>query len=288
MAVGTPAVLIPEYKAHYGAVANYVDGGFVHSESTRVLPIENPATGAEIGTVALSTAAEVDAAVQAAQTAFAEWRRTPPQNRIQYLFKLKHAMEARFEDLARVVTQEHGKTLEEARGSVMRAVEHLEVASGMPSLMMGYNLEDGAAPGIDEEMIRQPLGVFGCIAPFNFPTMVPFWFWPYAVATGNTYVIKPTEQAPISQSLIFEILDEVGLPAGVMNMVHGDKEVVDALRLQRGHQAQEARAGAGRGQEPPGGHAGRGAGQGRSELDQLLLRLCRRAVLGGIRPGVRR
>lgn len=225
----TPIVLIPEYKAHYGAIPNYIAGSFEHSESTRSLAIENPATGREIGTVALSTAAEVDRAARAAHQAFGEWRRVPPQTRVQYLYKMKALMEENFEDLARVVTQEHGKSLEEARGSVMRGVEHLEVAAGMPSLMMGYNLEDGAGPGIDEEMIRQPLGVFACIAPFNFPSMVPFWFWPYAVAAGNTYIVKPSEQDPISQLLLFELLDQVGLPAGVMNMVNGDKEVVDAL-----------------------------------------------------------
>jgi malonate-semialdehyde dehydrogenase (acetylating)/methylmalonate-semialdehyde dehydrogenase len=225
----SPVVLIPEYKAHYGLVPNYIDGCFVPSESSRILAIDNPATGKEIATVAMSTAAEVDAAAQAAHAAYHEWRRVPPQVRVQYLFKMKHAMEEHLEDLARVVTQEHGKSLEEARGSVARGIEHLEVACGMPSLMMGYNLEDGAAPGIDEEMIRQPMGVFSCIAPFNFPMMVPFWFWPYAVAAGNTYIVKPSEQDPISQMLIFELLHEIGLPAGVMNMVNGDKEVVDAM-----------------------------------------------------------
>jgi len=225
----SPVVLIPEYKAQYGPVPNYINGRFVPSESGRILTVDNPATGREIATVAMSTAAEVDAAAQAAHAAYHEWRRVPPQARVQYLFKLKQAVEEHLEDLARVVTQEHGKSLEEARGSVARAIEHLEVACGMPSLMMGYNLEDGAAPGIDEEMIRQPLGVFGCVAPFNFPMMVPFWFWPYAVAAGNTYIVKPSEQDPISQMLIFELLHEVGLPAGVMNMVNGDKEVVDAL-----------------------------------------------------------
>ncbi|MHB0980552.1 MAG: CoA-acylating methylmalonate-semialdehyde dehydrogenase [Thermoleophilia bacterium] len=229
MATVEPVVLIPEYKAHYGSIPNYINGAFVQSESTRILTVDNPATGKEIATVAMSTAAEVDKAAQAAHAAFHDWRRTPPQTRIQYLFKLKHLMEERFEDLARIVTQEHGKSLEEARGSVMRGIEHLEVASGMPSLMMGYNLEDGAAPGIDEEMIRQPMGVFACISPFNFPMMVPFWFWPYALATGNTYIVKPSEQDPISQKVVFELIEEVGLPAGVMNMVNGDKEVVDAL-----------------------------------------------------------
>ena len=224
-----PIVLIPEYKAHYGHIPNYINGEFVPSKSDRSLVIENPATGREIGSVSMSTAAEVDAAAQAAQAAFKEWRRVPPQNRVQYLFKLKALMEEHLEDLARVVTQEHGKSLEEARGSVARGIEHLEVAAGMPSLMMGYNLEDGGGAGIDEEMIRQPLGVFACIAPFNFPAMVPFWFFPYAIAAGNTFVVKPSEQDPISQFLLFELIDKIGLPPGVMNMVHGDKEVVDAM-----------------------------------------------------------
>jgi malonate-semialdehyde dehydrogenase (acetylating) / methylmalonate-semialdehyde dehydrogenase len=224
-----PSALIPEYRAHYGRIPNYVDGRFVPSESPRVMPIENPANGREIGSVPLSTAGEVDRAVRAAHTAFKDWRETPPQERVQYLFRLKRLMEDRLPDLARVVTQEHGKVLEEARGSVQRGIEHLEVAAGMPSLMMGYNLEDGGGRGIDEEMIRQPLGVFACVAPFNFPAMVPFWFWPYAVAAGNTYIVKPSEQVPISQHLIFEMLEETGLPAGVMNLVNGDKEVVDAF-----------------------------------------------------------
>ena len=229
MATLETMVLVPEYKAHYGSIPNYIDGAFVRSESSRILVVDNPATGKEIATVAMSTAAEVDEAARAAHAAFAEWRGVPPQVRVQFIYKLKYLMEEHLEDMARVVTQEHGKSLEEARGSVMRGIEHLEVAAGMPSLMMGYNLEDGAAPGIDEEMIRQPLGVFACIAPFNFPMMVPFWFWPYAVAAGNTYIVKPSEQDPISQMMMFELLHEAGMPKGVINMVNGDKEVVDAL-----------------------------------------------------------
>ena len=222
-------VVVPEYRPDYGAIPNFIGGAFVPSGSPRILPIENPATGRPIGSVALSTAGEVDIAVRTAQEAFAAWRRVPPQTRVQPLYRLKRLMEDRLEDLARAVTQEHGKTLDEARGSVLRGVEHLEVACGMPSLMMGTTLEDGAAPGVDEEMIRQPLGVFACISPFNFPMMVPFWFWPYAVAAGNTYVLKPSEQDPISQHLLAELLVEVGFPPGVLNMVNGDKEVVDAL-----------------------------------------------------------
>ncbi|MCL5947408.1 MAG: CoA-acylating methylmalonate-semialdehyde dehydrogenase, partial [Chloroflexi bacterium] len=170
-----------------------------------------------------------DIAVQAAQQAFGEWRMTPPVERARLLFTVRERMEAHFEELARTVTLEHGKTLEDARGSVRRAIENVEVAAGIPSLMMGYGLEDGAARGIDEEVIRQPLGVFAAVCPFNFPIMVPFWFWPYAVATGNTFIVKPSEQVPLSMTRVFELLEDVRFPSGVLNLLHGDREVVEAL-----------------------------------------------------------
>ena len=138
----------------------------------------------------LVTKEDTDAAVAAAHAAFPAWRATPPLERARLLFAVKARMEERFEDLAQAVTREHGKTLEDARGSVRRAIENVEVACGIPSLLMGYGLEDGAAKGIDEDVVRQPLGVFAAVCPFNFPLMVPFWFWPYAVACGNTYIIK--------------------------------------------------------------------------------------------------
>ena len=138
-------------------------------------------------------------------------------------------MEANYEKIARVLVQEHGKVIDEARGSVRRTLDNIEFACGIPSMMMGEFLEDGAAPGIDEEFIRQPLGVFTAVVPFNFPAMVPYWFWPHAVACGNTFVIKPSEQVPITQQLMFELVEEAGFPDGVINMVHGDREVVDAL-----------------------------------------------------------
>ncbi|MFH2009987.1 MAG: CoA-acylating methylmalonate-semialdehyde dehydrogenase [bacterium] len=221
--------LLPVVKEHYGKVRNYIDGELVESTSTRVGEVINPATAEVIATVPLSTKAEVTAAVDAAQDIFEEWRETPPNIRVQPIFRLKTLFEKHYEELARIVTQEHGKVIDEARGSVRRMVDNLEFACGIPSLMMGENLEDGAAPGIDEEFIRQPLGVFACVAPFNFPAMVPFWFWPSAVACGNTFVVKPSEQVPITQDRIFEIIDEAGFPPGVINMVHGDKEAVDAL-----------------------------------------------------------
>jgi malonate-semialdehyde dehydrogenase (acetylating)/methylmalonate-semialdehyde dehydrogenase len=207
---------------------NYVDGEWVESLSPGALDIRNPATADVIAQVPLSTAAEVSEAVEAAQYAFEGWRETPPYTRARYMFRLKEIMEDRFEELARTVVCEHGKIIDEARGEVRRAIENVEVAAGTPSLMMGYNMED-VAQGIDEDCVYQPLGVFCCVAPFNFPAMVPMWFMPYAVTCGNTYVVKPSEQCPMSMNLIFEMLDEVDFPPGVVNMVNGDKVAVNAL-----------------------------------------------------------
>jgi len=145
------------------------------------------------------------------------------------MFRLKELLEAHLDDIARQVVLEHGKTLEDARGSVRRGIENVEVAAGIPSLMMGYGLEDGAARGIDEEVVKQPLGVFAAICPFNFPAMVPFWFWPYAVACGNTFIVKPSEQVPLTQQRIFELVEQAGFPPGAINLVNGAKETVDAL-----------------------------------------------------------
>lgn len=221
--------LIPEVEPHYGRIPNFVDGEFVDSESTRTQQVINPATAQEIATVPMSTADEATAAVDAAQEAFEEWRETPPNLRVQPLFRLKALLEERYEEIARVLVQEHGKVIDEARGSVRRTLDNIEFACGIPTLMMGETLQDGAAPGIDEEAIRQPLGVFTAVVPFNFPAMVPFWFWPQAVACGNTFVVKPSEQVPVTQRLMFELIEEAEFPDGVINMVHGDKEVVDAL-----------------------------------------------------------
>jgi malonate-semialdehyde dehydrogenase (acetylating)/methylmalonate-semialdehyde dehydrogenase len=209
-------------------VKNYIDGEWIASASTVTLPVCNPATDEPLAHVPMSTPDEVDQAVNAAHAAFWEWRETPPYTRARYMFDLKQAMEDSFEDLATIITQEHGKIIDESRGEVRRAIENVEVAAGVPSLMMGYNMED-VAQGIDEEAVRQPLGVFSCIAPFNFPAMVPFWFLPYAIATGNTYVIKPSEQAPLSQVKLYEMMDEIDLPPGVVNLVHGAAEVGQAL-----------------------------------------------------------
>src|SRR5256712_631617 len=138
-------------------------------------------------------------------------------------------MEQHFENLSRVVVQDMGKTIDEARGEIRRAIENVEVAAGIPSLMMGYNLEDGAGPGIDEEVLYQPLGVFAGISPFNFPVMVQFWFWPYAVATGNCWIAKPSEQDPTAMQLVMDLVHRAGFPPGVVNLVHGAKETVEAI-----------------------------------------------------------
>lgn len=207
---------------------NYIAGEWVESRSGRVLDLFNPATCKLIGRVPLSTLEEVDEAVKAAKEAFWEWRRTTPLARARYFFRLKELLEEHFEELSRIQTMEHGKTIDESRGETRRGIENVEVATGIPSLMMGYNLEDAAA-GLDEYVIRQPIGVFCCIAPFNFPFMIPLWFMPYAVACGNTYIVKPSEQAPLSQSRLFELIDEAGFPDGVMNLVNGGKEVATAL-----------------------------------------------------------
>jgi len=215
--------------APFGRLANFIDGGFVSCDSPRVLDVVNPATRAAIAAVPLSTAGDVDRAVGAAQRAFEEWRETPPHLRVQPLFRLKALLEEHYDAIARVLVQEHGKVIDEARGSVRRTIDNVEFACGMPSLLMGETLEDGGAPGIDEEALRQPLGVCAAIAPFNFPAMVPFWFWPLAVACGNTFVVKPSEQVPLTQAKLFELVEEAGFPDGVVNLVNGDREACDAL-----------------------------------------------------------
>jgi len=209
-------------------VLNYIDGEWRQSSAQEHLQVFNPATGEVLGQVPLSPAAEVDQAAQAAQAAFQTWRRTPPTERVQHLFKLKFLLEENFEDLARTITMECGKILEEARGEVRRAIENVETACGIPILMQGYNSED-IAPGIDEFMIRQPVGVCAVVAPFNFPGMIPFWFMPYAIACGNTFIVKPSEKVPLTMQKVFKLLQQAGFPKGVLNLVNGAKETVDAI-----------------------------------------------------------
>jgi malonate-semialdehyde dehydrogenase (acetylating)/methylmalonate-semialdehyde dehydrogenase len=210
---------------------NCVAGRWIEAEAKAAHPVRNPATGEILAEAPLCGAGDVDRAARAAHEAFASWRHVPPVERARDLFKLKFLLKEHFEELARTVTRENGKTLAEARGSVRRGVECVEVAAGAPSLLMGQALED-VAPGIDCEAVRQPIGVFAAVTPFNFPAMVPLWFYPFAVACGNTFVCKPSEQVPLSQQFIFELIEEAGFPPGVLNLVHGAREAVDALHLQ--------------------------------------------------------
>src|SRR5712691_6975183 len=210
-----------------GALLNYVGGAWERSAAER-LPVDNPATGDVLVDVPLSSAAEVDNAVRAASVAFPAWRRTPAGDRIQPLFKLKALLDRHYVDIAQVITRECGKTLAESEGELKRGIENVEVASGIPSLMMGSNLED-ISSGIDELMIRQPVGVVAAITPFNFPGMIPLWFLPYAVACGNTLVVKPSEKTPMTMARVFALVEQCGFPKGVVNLLHGGKGVVDAL-----------------------------------------------------------
>jgi malonate-semialdehyde dehydrogenase (acetylating) / methylmalonate-semialdehyde dehydrogenase len=208
--------------------ANYIGGEWQRAGSSASVEILNPATSESLASLALAERAEVGAAVDAASAAFPAWRRVPPQERIQYLFRFKQLLHDHAEDIARMTTMENGKTLVEARAELQRGIENVEVACGIPMLMQGYNLED-VASGIDEIMIRQPLGVTAAITPFNFPAMIPLWFLPYAIACGNTFVLKPSERVPLTALKLFELLHATGLPPGVVNLVVGAKPAVDAL-----------------------------------------------------------
>jgi malonate-semialdehyde dehydrogenase (acetylating)/methylmalonate-semialdehyde dehydrogenase len=207
---------------------NYVGGEWLGGASSDSVDVTNPATSESLATVALAGSDDVARAVASAAAAFPAWRRTPPQERIQYLFKFKRLLEAHFDEIARTTTLENGKTLAESKAELQRGVENVEVACGIPTLMQGYNLED-VSSGIDEIMIRQPLGVVAAITPFNFPAMIPLWFLPYAIACGNTFILKPSERVPLTARKIFELLHETGLPRGVVNLVVGAKPAVDAL-----------------------------------------------------------
>jgi len=207
---------------------NRVGGEWRAAKTAHTVTIQNPATGEVLTTMPLSGADDVDDAVQAASAAFQTWRQTPPGERIQPLFKLKALLDSHVGELARIITQECGKTLTESEAELRRGIENVEVASGIPSLMMGSALED-IASGIDETMIRQPLGVVGVITPFNFPAMIPLWFLPYAVACGNTVVMKPSEKTPMTMNRIADLVTEAGFPAGVVNLVNGGRDTVNAI-----------------------------------------------------------
>jgi malonate-semialdehyde dehydrogenase (acetylating)/methylmalonate-semialdehyde dehydrogenase len=208
--------------------AHYIGGEWRRGATGASAEILNPATAEPLATLGLAERDDVASAVAAAAAAYPAWRRTPPQERIQYLFHFKQLLHEHAEEIARVTTMENGKTLAESRAELQRGIENVEVACGIPTLMQGYNLED-VASGIDEIMIRQPLGVTAAITPFNFPAMIPLWFLPYAIACGNTFILKPSERVPLTALRLFELLHRTGLPNGVVNLVVGAKPAVDAL-----------------------------------------------------------
>ena len=209
-------------------LSNYVGGRWTESESSELLDVTNPATGDVLARVPLSTAGELDAAVAAARAALPAWRAVAVPERARRLFTLREKLVARKDEFARCVTTEMGKTLPDARAEVGRMIEMVEAACAVPTTMQGRIIED-VARNVDAETVRQPVGVCAAIVPFNFPAMVPFWFLPFAIACGNTFVLKPSEQVPMTQSLVFESLDELDLPAGVVNLVNGDRQVADAI-----------------------------------------------------------
>ena len=223
------AVMNPNEKIkNIVLVKNYINGKWVESLGTQSVDVINPATKELIIKCPLGTKKDVDNAVIAGKEAYKSWRQTPVIDRVQILFRLKTLLEKHSEDLARLCTIENGKTLIESRGDVRRGIQMVETACGMPTLLMGKSLED-IASGIDSHVIKRPLGVFAAITPFNFPPMVPFWFWPFAVACGNTFILKPSERVPLTHVRVFELIEETGMPKGVINLVNGSKEVVNSL-----------------------------------------------------------
>lgn len=209
-------------------ILNYINGEWVEPVVSEYVDVINPATGSVIARTPLSQASDVEAAAQAAAESLPAWRRVPANERVQYLFKLRDLLKTHNDEIARAITNECGKTFEESKAEMVRAIENVEVACGIPMMSKGEIAED-IAPGIDELMIRQPVGVCATIAPFNFPGMIPFWYLPYALALGNTYIIKPSEKVPMTMQLIFKLIEQAGFPKGVVNMVNGAKEAVDAI-----------------------------------------------------------
>ena len=197
-------------------------------EGAATLPVYNPATGEVIDQVPLSGVREVDAAVRAAAAAYPGWSRTALMERVRLMFRYKALLEDNFDDLAAVITRHHGKTLEESRGEVRRGIEVVDFACGAPTLLQGRTLRD-VSGGVDQDLYRYPVGVCAGIPPFNFPVMIPLWMFPLAVVAGNTFVLKPSERTPLGATRLAEIFIEAGFPEGVLNVVHGAREAVDAL-----------------------------------------------------------
>jgi malonate-semialdehyde dehydrogenase (acetylating) / methylmalonate-semialdehyde dehydrogenase len=209
-------------------ILNYINGEWNEPKASEYVDVINPAFGTVIARTPLCGAADVEAACKAASDSLPAWRRMPAQERVQHLFKLRDLLKANIDEIARTITNECGKTFEEAKAEMVRAIENVEVACAIPMMSKGEISED-IAPGIDEIMLRQPVGVCATIAPFNFPGMIPFWYLPYALACGNTYLVKPSEKVPMTMQLIFKLFEQVGFPRGVVNLVNGAKDAVDGI-----------------------------------------------------------
>ena len=215
-------------KPKVALMKNYIGGKWVEAEASGVIDVLNPSTGEAIAQVPLSTKAETDRAIAAAAEAYKTWGKTPVARRVQPLFKLAQLLRDDEDKLARILVRENGKSLTDSRAEMKRVFENIEVACGMPVMQQGDRLIGGSFD-MDGEVIRLPMGVFGMIAPYNFPAMVPFWFLPYAIATGNTFVLKTSKQVPMTMQAIAQYIEDAGVPAGVFNLVNGDAVVADAL-----------------------------------------------------------
>jgi malonate-semialdehyde dehydrogenase (acetylating) / methylmalonate-semialdehyde dehydrogenase len=209
-------------------IANLIGSHWRSPDVAKSLPIYNPATGEVIGQVPMSGTKEVDAAVQAAVTAYRSWSRTAVMERVRLMFRYKALLEDHFEDLAAIITRHHGKTLDESRGEVRRGIEVVDFACGAPTLLQGRTMRD-VSTGVDQDLYRYPVGVCAGIPPFNFPVMIPLWMFPLSVVAGNTFVLKPSERTPLGAARLAEIFLEAGFPEGVLNVVNGASEAVDAL-----------------------------------------------------------
>src|SRR3982751_1012166 len=213
---------------HMSQVRAFIDGEWREISGVERTPVYNPSRGEVIAEVPACTKEHVDEAVESAAAAFPAWRDTPPVERARLFFRYRQLVEENFDKICESVSREHGKTLAEARGSAYRGIENIEYACSVPTLLMGDTLEN-LARGVDCETLLQPLGVCVGITPFNFPAMVPMWMFPLALACGNTFVLKPSEKVPLTVVLLIELLEKAGLPKGVLNVVHGGRECVDAL-----------------------------------------------------------
>jgi malonate-semialdehyde dehydrogenase (acetylating)/methylmalonate-semialdehyde dehydrogenase len=207
---------------------NYINGRWTESNSDKLIKVINPADGKHLASVPSGSERDIEIAAEKAQQAWPAWRNAPPVSRIQYLFRMKQILEINADEISEICTGECGKTFSESKAELVRAIENVEVACGIPKMLQSDYSED-IAYGIDEFYIRQPIGVGASICPFNFPVMIPFWFMPYAIACGNTYIIKPSEKVPQTMTRIFELFEDLNLPPGVLNLVHGGKETVDAI-----------------------------------------------------------